>query len=127
MILEKYLNDRNSLVHSWDEISDWEREETAIAFTIGVQKQAAYLAYTFIGFSRAWMEQVDMSHIDEDFPELEEFFAEVDRKWKPLIHEVIEEVKNTKENMCPWYGIHVDHGHIKGSLDYRNGGDECGK
>ncbi len=94
-ILEKYLNDRNSLVHNWDEITGWEHEETAIAYTISVQKQAAYVAYIFVGFMRSWMEQVDMSSVDEGFPELERFFAEVDSNWKPLAHEFVEEVKNT--------------------------------
>jgi hypothetical protein len=60
-ILDNYLNDRNSLIHNWDEIPNWESEESAIAFTVGVQKQAAYLSYTFLGFMRAWMEKVDFS------------------------------------------------------------------
>lgn len=94
-ILDNYLNDRNSLVHNWDEIPNWENEESAIAFTVGVQKQAAYLSYTFLGFMRAWMEQVDFSSVSEGFPELQNLFSEIDANWKPMINEFIEEVKST--------------------------------
>ena len=94
-ILDDYLNARNSLVHNWDEIPSWETEESAIAFTVGVQKQAAYLSYTFTGFMRAWMEQVEFSSISEDFPELQNLFSEIDANWKRMINEFIEEVKST--------------------------------
>lgn len=94
-ILDNYLNDRNSLIHNWDEIPNWENEQSAIEFIVGVQKQAAYLCYTFLGFMRAWMEQVDFSSVDEGFPELQSLFSEIDANWKPMINEFIEEVKST--------------------------------
>ena len=94
-ILTQYLTDRNSLVHNWDEVKGWESESRALEFSINFQKQAAYVGYTFLGFMRAWMKQVDFSEVEKRFPELERFWAEIDSKWKPLINEFIEEVKHT--------------------------------
>ena len=94
-VLETYLKDRNSLVHNWDEITGWEKEARALEFTIGVQKQAAYLGYSFLRFMHAWMEQVDLLDADKIFPELKQFMAEIDAKWKPLINKFVEEIKYT--------------------------------
>jgi len=94
-ILNEYLADRNSLIHNWDEIEGWSVETKAIEFTVGVQKKAAYLCYTFMGFLRAWMEQVGIEGIDEQFPEGAQFFADIDSKWKHLVNEFVEETKIT--------------------------------
>lgn len=94
-ILNSYLVNRNSLIHNWDEIEDWNNESKAIEFTVSVQKKAAYLAYTFIGFMRSWIEQARVSGIDEQFSDDHVIFAYIDSDWKHLIHEFIEDVKIT--------------------------------
>jgi hypothetical protein len=95
-ILETYLKERNSLIHNWDEIENWENESDALYFTINLQKQAVYFLYVFTGFIRAWMEQVDVdfSSINNKYHELIGLFDEVDTHWKPLINKFIEEEKN---------------------------------
>lgn len=94
-ILSQYLEDRNSLIHDWDEIDGWEEESNATAFCIHVQKQAAYLVYVLLGFMRSWSEQTDIEKIDEDYPELRKLFQEIDFKWKPLAREFVEDLKPT--------------------------------
>ncbi len=94
-VLNKYLADRNSLIHNWNEIEGWDEEAKAIEFTVSVQKKAAYLCYTFMGFLRAWIDQVGIEGIDEQFPEGAPFFATIDSEWKDMINEFVEETKTT--------------------------------
>ena len=94
-ILTAYLTDRNSLVHNWNDIEGWEDESKAIEFIVRVQKSAAYLFYTFTGFMRTWMEQVGITEIDDQFPELEELFALIDADWKQLMHVFIKDIRST--------------------------------
>lgn len=92
--LESYLEDRNSLIHNWDEIEGWKDEDNAIKFTVDVQKKAAYLTCTFIGFMRSWMEQAEISGVDEQFPDERSFFEYIDSDWKHLIHEYVENIES---------------------------------
>jgi len=94
-VLNEYLADRNSLIHNWSEIEGWDEEAKAIEFTVSVQKKAAYLCYIFMGFLRAWMEQVGIEGIDEQFSEGASFFATIDSEWKDLINGLVEETKIT--------------------------------
>ncbi len=94
-ILNEYLVDRNSFIHNWAEIDSWNEDEEAIAFTVRIQRKAAYLCYTFMGFLRVWMEQAGIEGIDEQFPEGAPFFATIDSEWKDLINEFVKEVKIT--------------------------------
>ncbi|MGB5298590.1 MAG: hypothetical protein WBN48_07650 [Thiogranum sp.] len=94
-ILTTYLTNRNSLVHNWNDIEGWEDESKAIEFIVSVQKTAGYLFYTFTGFMRTWAEQVGITEIDDQHPELEELFASIDADWKHLINVFIKDIKSS--------------------------------
>ena len=94
-ILTTYLTNRNSLVHNWNDIEGWEDESKAIEFIVSVQKSAGYLFYTFTGFMRTWAEQVGITEIDDQHPELEELFASIDADWKHLINVFIKDIKSS--------------------------------
>jgi len=94
-ILTTYLTNRNSLVHNWNDIEGWEDESKAIEFIVSVQKTAGYLFYTFTGFMRIWAEQVGITEIDDQHPELEELFASIDADWKHLINVFIKDIKSS--------------------------------
>lgn len=94
-ILTTYLTNRNSLVHNWNDIEGWEDESKAIEFIVSVQKTAGYLFYTFTGFMRTWAEQVGITEIDDQHPELEELFASIDADWKHLMNVFIKDIKSS--------------------------------
>ena len=94
-ILTTYLTNRNSLVHNRNDIEGWEDESKAIEFIVSVQKTAGYLFYTFTGFMRTWAEQVGITEIDDQHPELEELFASIDADWKHLINVFIKDIKSS--------------------------------
>ena len=64
-------------------------------FIVRVQKSAGYLFYTFTGFMRTWAEQVGITEIDDQHPELEELFASIDADWKHLINVFIKDIKSS--------------------------------
>lgn len=94
-ILTTYLTNRNSLVHNWNDIEGWEDESKAIEFIVSVQKSAGYLFYTFTVFMRTWAEQVGITEIDDQPPELEELFASIDADWKHLMNVFIKDIKSS--------------------------------
>ena len=94
-ILTTYLTNRNSLVHNRNDIEGWEDESKAMEFIVRVQKSAGYLFYTFTGFMRTWAEQVGITEIDDQHPELEELFASIDADWKHLINVFIKDIKSS--------------------------------
>ena len=89
-LLEEFLEERNILVHSLDDIPGWSLQTTegrkiASAFVNSFIGKAIEVLKVFMGLFRSWQEQ---ANIDVSVPAAGELFAEIDTDYKSLVDDL---------------------------------------
>ena len=89
-LLEAFLEERNILVHSVDDIPGWnlstvDGRKIARAFVDSFIRKTVEIHKVFLGLMRAWQEEAKI-----DVPVLVgcEFFAEIDADYKTLVDDL---------------------------------------
>lgn len=90
VLLEEFLEERNILVHSLDDIPGWSLQTTAGrkiagAFVDGFIRKTVEVMKVFMGLISSWQEQ---ANIDISVPGANELFAEIDTDYKSLVDEL---------------------------------------
>ena len=89
IILEDYLQNRNTFVHDWSRIPDWENESALLAHINETQRGSTYVFYILMGVYRDWIKNNKLESISETDPQLDALFCEVDNNWVPISQSTI--------------------------------------
>ena len=89
-LLEEFLDERNILVHSVDDVPGWSLQTTegrkiASAFVDGFIEKTVEILKVFMGLIRSWQEQ---ENIEVSVPGADEFVAEIDADYKTLVDDL---------------------------------------
>jgi hypothetical protein len=93
-ILNDYLKNRNTFVHDWSRIPDWENESALLAHIKETQTGSTIVFYTLMGAYRDWIKKNKLESIGETDTQLDALFSEIDKNWVPISKSTIKKRAN---------------------------------